>query len=264
MKKLLTAFAAIVCMSSVALASEVESLVNKLAEKGVISYGEAAQLVTESNEDARASLASASVSTLPAWIQNITMSGDLRLRSQDDWNAAKNFIRIRDRVRVRLNFETRLAEGYKAGFGISNGSELVDASGDELNTNIIDANSGSANSTFTGFGRLPVELNLAYIEYSPVIPGVSAAITVGKMKQGVQVWNATDLLWESSLNPDGAAVGVNYNLNNEMTLGFIGSILTINNLNSAVSNPTASVGEITYTWDKEDFKVKLGVAQQKP
>jgi hypothetical protein len=245
-----------------------EALANKLAEKGIITYGEAQTLVTESQEEARKNLANASIVTLPAWIQNISMSGDLRLRSQSDWNSANFYERVRDRVRLRMNLDTRLSECYKAGFGFATGSESIDSTTDELGNatvgkgNVIDANSGSANSTFSGFGRLPVELNLAFIEYDPAIPNVTTAITVGKMRQGTQVWNATDLLWESSLNPDGAAISMNYKINGQMTVGLIASLLSINNLNSAVSNPTASIGEVTYTWDTDDYKVKLGVAQQ--
>lgn len=243
-------------------------LLQKLAEKGVITYGEAQTIMTEGKQEDRSMLAQAKVSTLPGWIQNITMSGDLRLRYQDDWNSAKNFIRVRERVRLRTNFDTRLAESFKAGFGFATGSEAIDATTDELGNatvgagNVIDANTGSANSTFTGFGRLPLQLNLAFIEYDPSLFGCSLSFTAGKMRQGTQVWNATDLLWESSLNPDGAAFKVTRNITPTMTLGLIGSWLTVNDLNAAVSNPTAAIGEIMYTWDAEVFRIKLGVAQQ--
>lgn len=252
----------LVFAKAISYAGDADMLINKLAEKGIITYGEAQQIMTETQEDSRKKLAQGSVNTLPAWIQNISMSGDLRLRLQQDWNSAKNFVRTRDRVRLRTNFDTRLMENFKAGFGFATGSELVDASGDELNGNVIDANSGSANSTFTGFGRLPLQLNLGFVEYDPPLTGFSTALTIGKMKQGTQVWNATDLFWESSLNPDGIAFNITRSLNSTMTLGLIGSWLTINNLNSAISNPSASIGQLLYTWDAEDFKIKAGVAQQ--
>lgn len=252
--------------SSVLFAGEIDLLTNKLAEKGIITYGEAQQIMTESKEEARKELAAGKSLTVPTWSQNIMMSGDLRLRQQDDWNSAKNFIRVRDRVRLRLNFDTRLSENFKAAFGFATGSTAVDSTTvsntDELSGNIIDANSGSANSTFTGFGRLPLQLNLAFLEYDPSVCGFNAAITVGKMRQGTQVWNATDLLWEPSMNPDGAAIKISKNINSEMTVSLIGSHLVINQLNSAVSNPSADIGELTYVWDADAFRVKLGVAQQ--
>ena len=254
--------------SPVVFAGEIDLLTNKLAEKGVISYGEAQQIMTESREEARKELASGTLLTVPAWTQNIVMSGDLRLREQEDWNSANAYIRDRFRVRLRMNFDTRLVDNFKAGFGFATGSESLDAASDELGSatlgkgSVVDANSGSANSTFTGFGRLPVELNLAFVEYDPSLCGFSGIVTVGKMRQGTQVWNATDLLWEPSLNPDGAALSVSKDLAPGMNLNLTGSYLVINQLNSAVANPSASIGELVYTWDTEDYKIKLGVAEQ--
>jgi hypothetical protein len=162
-----------------------------------------------------------------------------------------------------MNVDTRLSEGFKAGFGFATGSEAIGAEADELNGNVTDANSGSANSTFNGFGRLPLELNLAFVEYDPTVCGLNVSATAGKMRQGTQVWNATDLLWESSLNPDGVALNIGYNLNSQMNLALIGSWLTIDNTKSAtVANPTASIGDLVYTWDTDDYKIKLGVAEQ--
>jgi len=271
-KNVVLSVAAAVVMSVLGIgkanAGELDTLVNKLADKGVISYGEAQQIMTESKEDARKDLAAGKSGAVPAWVQNLVFSGDLRLREQEDWNSANAYERDRFRVRLRMNVDTRLAENFKAGFGFATGSESIDSTTDELGNatvgkgNVIDANSGSANSTFSGFGRLPLELNLAFMEYDPSFYGFNVSATVGKMRQGVQVWNATDLLWESSLNPDGAAIKISRNIANGMSLDLIGSYLVINQLNSAVSNPSASIGDIVYTWDTDDYKIKLGVSEQ--
>ena len=271
-KNVVLSVAAVVVMAVLgftrANAGELDMLTNKLAEKGIISYGEAQQIMTESSEDARKDLAAGKLNTIPAWVQNLVFSGDLRLREQDDWNSANAYERDRFRVRLRMNVDTRLSEGFKAGFGFATGSESIDSTTDELGNatvgkgNVIDANSGSANSTFSGFGRLPVELNLAFMEYDPSFCGFNISATLGKMRQGAQVWNATDLLWESSLNPDGASVKISRNIAGGMSLDLIGSYLVINQLNSAVSNPSASIGDIVYTWDTDEYKVKIGVSEQ--
>ena len=162
-----------------------------------------------------------------------------------------------------MNVDTRLSEGFKAGFGFATGSEAIGADADELNGNVTDANSGSANATFNSFGRLPLELNLAFVEYDRSFFGFNGVVTAGKMRQGAEVWNATDLLWESSLNPDGVALTISRNITSQMNLALIGSWLTIDNIKSAtLANPTASIGELVYTWDTDDYKVKLGVAEQ--
>ncbi|MDD5102084.1 MAG: hypothetical protein PHH62_03770, partial [Endomicrobiaceae bacterium] len=63
-------------------ASGVDDLANLLAEQGVITYGQAQQIITESNEQARQELASGQSKTVPAWVQNLTFKGDLRVRAQ--------------------------------------------------------------------------------------------------------------------------------------------------------------------------------------
>ena len=257
-------------LSSSLFAGELDILLNKLSGKGVISQEEAQQIKTETEKAAKADLSAGHVSVLPAWIQNITMSGDMTVRLQDDWNSSYNpgYERVRERLRLRTNFDTRLSEYFKAGFGFATGCEKIDSTTDELGNaavgkgNVYDGSSASAYSTFSGFGRAPLMVNLAFVEYDPVVRGFNTSVTVGKMRQGTQVWNATDLLWESSLNPDGLAFKVTKNITDTMTAGLIGSWLTVNDLNSAVSNPTASIGEAVYTWDTRDYKIKLGLAEQ--
>ena len=98
--------------ATAAHASEADILANLLAEKGVITFGEAQQVVTETNETSRALVAQGKQSTLPQWIQNISMKGDLRLRHQVDWSSTNN--RERERLRLRTGFETRIADNLKA------------------------------------------------------------------------------------------------------------------------------------------------------
>jgi hypothetical protein len=257
-------------LSSSLFAGELDILLDKLTVKGVITQDEAQQIKTETDKTYKANLAAGQVSALPFWIQNIAMTGDMTVRMQDDWNSSYSpgYERVRERVRLRVNFDSKVSEYFKAGFGFSTGCEKIDATADELgNTtvgkgNVYDGSSGSAYSTFSGFGRIPLMLNLAFVEYDPVFCGLKTSITTGKMRQGTQVWNATDLLWESSLNPDGFAFSVTKNITDKMLVGLTGSWLSINDLNSPVSNPSAAIGQVIYTWDTEKFKVKLGISEQ--
>ena len=106
---------------AVSYAGEADMLTNKLAEKGIITYGEAQQLMTESEQEARKKLARGEVSAIPAWIQNISMNGDLRLRHQGDFDSSKSFPRVRERMRLRVGFSSRMKELMEAGFGIATG-----------------------------------------------------------------------------------------------------------------------------------------------
>lgn len=76
MKKIKTVLAAVLMMSAgIAYAGETDVLINKLAEKGVITNIEAAQIKTETIEEAKKGLAKASVETLPKWLQKLSVSG---------------------------------------------------------------------------------------------------------------------------------------------------------------------------------------------
>jgi hypothetical protein len=118
-QKLAAVLAAVIFWGSSAFAGEVDRLATILAEKGVISYGEAQQLITETKEEMRQKTASGSNPLLPAWVQNIKFSADIRLRFQSDW--AANNARTRERLRFRFGFEARPVENLTAAFGLATG-----------------------------------------------------------------------------------------------------------------------------------------------
>ena len=201
-RKILFALA-VVLSAAYVHAGEVAVLVNKLAEKGIITYGEAAQIITESEEEARALTARAENQSLPLWIQKMALTGDVRVRMQQDVSNAVNEDRIRARTRVRLGQKTTPAEKFKAGIGIATGALRVNGS------NVGDQNPSSTNHTYQGFNKAPLFLDFAYLQYEPVN---NLFITGGKVKAKTQVWNTTSLLWDWDINPDGAAV--NYQTSN--------------------------------------------------
>lgn len=227
--------------ATAAHASEADILANLLAEKGVITFGEAQQVVTETNETSRALVAQGKQSTLPQWIQNISMKGDLRLRHQVDWSSTNN--RERERLRLRTGFETRIADNLKAGFGLATGSEKnsdtsisVSSSthkGTASGTGIIDAEPTSTNHTFSnGFAKAMLMVDYAYLEYAPY---AWMTVTGGKMKSGTQLWQTTDLQWDTDINPDGVAVNLSKDFG--PVKSFVNaSWLIFNELNDATKN----------------------------
>jgi hypothetical protein len=270
MKKLLGMFmAAVVFASNSVYATEIDMLVNKLAEKNVITYGEAQQIITETNEEVRKNLAAGQVSTIPAWVQNLSISGDLRLRHQVDWAAdaaGVYYARTRERVRLRTGFLTRVVENVKAGFGVATGSEKISdktISGTSVRgDSIIDSEPTSTNSTMGwGFEKFRLMVDYAFLEYSPIN---MLTATLGKMKSGTQVWNATDLLWDTDINPDGVAVTVKNDIVSNVSGFMTASWLTINELNSAtINNPDAYIFQPGATWKANDkIKVKAAIAYQ--
>ncbi|MDD3064864.1 MAG: putative porin, partial [Endomicrobiaceae bacterium] len=158
LKRNLFLAAAVVATMSCSAFADFSSLANLLAEKGIISYGEAQTLSTESKEEAKMKLASGKSELVPLWVQNMTFKGDVRIRTQYDWDAS-NQARLRERLRLRMGIETRPVEKIKLGFGLATGS-LSSSTGK-------DADPSSTNHTFEYMNKSPLFVDYAYIQYDP-------------------------------------------------------------------------------------------------
>ncbi|MFA5437186.1 MAG: putative porin, partial [Candidatus Omnitrophota bacterium] len=112
MKKLALAVAIGLIISlftaGVSFAGEIDLLLEKLVDKGVLTGAEAQQVKYETQEQVKKEIATGKSESLPAWIQNIKLKGDLRLRYQykhekatNDYNKDTHL----GRVRARLGLE---------------------------------------------------------------------------------------------------------------------------------------------------------------
>jgi len=192
-KKTMMLFLAAALLSGAARAGEIDILVNKLAEKGIITYTEAARIISQSDERIRTLNAAGMNYNLPLWIQTMSLKGDVRVRGQIDYNHASGEERDRFRTRVRLGFETIPIEKVKIGAGIATGA--FSGTGDK--------NPNSTNHTYEAFNKGPLFLDYAFIQYNPLI---NLTVSGGKVRNKTQVWNPSDLIWDTDINPDGMAV----------------------------------------------------------
>ncbi len=126
----------------------------------------------------------------PGWMENLTFSGDLRLRYQWRHRAAEQ----RDddsRFRYRLRFgivKTWPEDDLELGFRIVTGA---------------DDDPTSTNQTFEDmFEEHEIGIDRAYVEWTP---RTAKGLTVigGKM---AQPWQTTDLVWDHDVNPGGVWV----------------------------------------------------------
>ena len=118
---LLTFFSLVILTAAPAKAGEIDILVEKLVEKGVLNHGEAAQILTETKEEIRRQVVAGESASVPQWAQNMKMKGDFRLRYQ---NAKyKNTVddRNRARIRFRLGAEGKVNEKLKVAAGLATG-----------------------------------------------------------------------------------------------------------------------------------------------
>ncbi len=188
---------------SCSYAGEIDLLLQKLVEKGVLSAGEAQQIRIETKEQVKAELASGKSASVPSWVQNIKLKGDFRLRMQHEnrkgsnTNSGNSTDRTRARVRMRVGADAKVNDQVKVALGIATGN---------------DSDPRSTNQTFgDSFAKKPVWLDYAYAEYNPVS---WMTLIGGRMKN--PLWEPGDMLWDTDINPEGGAIKLNRKLSKNL------------------------------------------------
>jgi polyhydroxyalkanoate synthesis regulator phasin len=192
-------------------AAEVDILINKLVEKGVITQDEATQLMDEmrkegarENEAIKAVVAEAAKEeakhnkqVLPSWVENMTLSGDFRVRYQtEDVDNDGKPSRNRWRIRLRPGLDAKINDQWKVGFGLATGSD------DPISTNQTLENE---------FQTPDIRLDYAYAQYSPT---KDIRIIAGKLKN--PLYTTKDLMWDGDARPDGLAATFNFKASDKM------------------------------------------------
>ena len=122
-----------------------------------------------------------------AWTDTIALKGDLRTR-YDFTDREGSESRGRGRLRYRLGVIANPAANIEVGAGIASGS------GDQR----------SANQTFDQvFSGKQLNLDYAYMQYGF---GNGVTAVAGKFAIKNYLWTPTDVMWDTDINPEGAAV----------------------------------------------------------
>ncbi len=178
-------------------AGEVDILLQKLVEKGILSSGEAQEIKTETQEQVKKEISQGKYSSLPVWVQNTKIKGDLRLRYQYKNEKATNGY-AKDtqvgRLRARLGLESKVNEKLLAGIGIAT------SSGDPRSTNITFGDTGGDGGYSSKFS---IRLDYAYAKYSPLS---WLNLVGGKMLLPDVLWEPTDLIWDTDITPEGGII----------------------------------------------------------
>jgi len=165
---------------------KISTLESKLTDEALQSarHEEIARIMSEMRQDA------SKRDPLPQWLDNLKFFGDLRLRYE---HRASDGIQLRERnrYRFRLRFgftKTWLDDQMEVGFRLASGDNQTGR---------------SANQDLTGvFNKKQIWIDRAYAKYSPnAIPGLT--VIGGKIPN---ILEHTDLMFDSDLNPEGAAV----------------------------------------------------------
>lgn len=176
-------------------AAKIDILLEKLVAKGVLTSREAQDIRAETEKELQKEIAEGKFSNIPAWVENLQFSGDLRLRHQwEDKSDDSLSGRHRMRARLRLGLQTKLAEEFNVYAGLISGSS--------------DPRSG--NQTLQdSFSTKPINLDYAYLAYAPFS---ELTLYGGKIKQSPLFWKTNDFLWSNDINPEGVALGLTHAL----------------------------------------------------
>ncbi len=168
----------------ISYSGEVDSLLDKLVEKNILEGWEAQEVRINTQEEVKSEISEGSHKTLPLWLQNIKLGGDIRLRYQTSKNDNLTYDRRRGRYRLRFFASTKVNEQVLAGFGFASGES---------------SDPRSTNQTFKdNFGKKGLYIDYVYAEYYPCS---WLSIAGGRSKN--PLWLAHDMLWDSDINPEG-------------------------------------------------------------
>jgi len=170
-------------------AQEVDVLVDKLVQKGVLSQTEGDAILKKAHEKSMAES-----SSVPEWVKNVKLKGDFRLRYQYDKKKSDSDARNRERIRYRLGIEGKVNDQFKVGAGLASGG----------------SDPRSTNQTLQdSFSTKGINLDYAYGEWAPTD---WLKIVGGKFTRKAWLWQPTDLLWDGDINPEGQSAHVQVNL----------------------------------------------------
>ncbi|MBF0521749.1 MAG: putative porin [Candidatus Omnitrophica bacterium] len=231
-KRFLTIIVAVLFLGLASLsaqAGEIDILLNKLVEKGILTAGEAQQIGTETKEQIKADIAKGTDSSLPSWVQTIKLKGDFRARYQLDHTAKSHADQNRGRVRLRLGMEAKANDKLNVGIGLATGKD--DATAIDKDT------ARSTNQTLgNGFSKHPITLDYAYAQYTPLS---WSTITVGKFKN--VLWEPGDLIWDTDINPEGGALQLSGKFNSNLDWFINSGVLILDENSGDGDDPTMYV-----------------------
>lgn len=222
-KGVLFFIAACICMfQTVPLSShagEVDVLINRLVEKGIIEQSDAADILKDVHAAAaqqRKQMVTDTAAALqqdipgffdiPSWVQRTQLTGHLRLRYQLNDRKGRNDIH-RARYRLRLGFITEITDRINVGFGLVTGNR------DPRTTNVTIGRS---------FDSPGIWLDYAYASYAPFD---WLTLTGGKIIN--PLWLSSDWLWDGDIRPEGISAAAKYDFNPMVNVFFNSSFFVI-------------------------------------
>ncbi len=194
---------AVTCLPGISFAaSEVDILLEKLVEKGVLSNIDAGIIRKEITETKEARNKEIAKDIVPTSARNWNWKGDIRLRNEfrdgegDSSTATTNTGRgtdnrvNRQRIRFRFGTEGKVAENLKANFRLATGT-----AGDPVSTN---------QSFDVNFTKVSIFLDSANLEWTPAVPGITKTTLIGGIMEN-PLWTVGPMVFDGDTTFHGLA-----------------------------------------------------------
>lgn len=180
MKTIVYALGAL-CVAQTIYASEIDILTSTLADKGVITQGEAQHILGTAKDNTKKS-------STQSGTQKVKFKGDFRFRYQTEDKGT--YWRKRERIRMRVGADVAINEKALMAVGLASGY----------------TDPRSTNQTFERtFEHKTIMLDYAYLQYA-VRSDVS--LIGGKFLTKNLWWNPTDFIWDTDISVEGIGASV--------------------------------------------------------
>jgi hypothetical protein len=216
--------------------SSVDSLLNKLEQKGVLTVDEAKALKAENQQDFKSDMDKAfnSKFAMPDWVTGYKLSGDFRGRF-DDMNSHNAAIVDRERLRYRLRvgLQVNMKDDLEVGFRVASGDSSQGSPSSPLSNNQTLAGNSSKKLLY---------IDTAYGKWTPIHnDDWKLAATIGKM---VQPFDASYMLFDPDYTPEGGALQASYKFNDNQSLRFNTAAFVLDELKTSARDPFMYGGQL--------------------
>jgi len=205
-------------------AQSVDSLLDKLVDKGILTVKEAQELRTESDKDFEK--AYAAKTGMPEWVTSLKFNGDVRVRYENFTAENPAFVdQNRFRFRLRFGAVATLMDDFEAGFRLTSSQQQGNFGGDPISGNATMTDNASKKYIF---------IDQAYGKWSPLKgPHLSGSLTVGKMENPFVF---SDMVFDQDYTPEGLAMQSAYRFNDAQTVQLTGGAFVLDEVGASSSD----------------------------
>ncbi len=208
-------------------AQSVDSLLDKLVDKGILSTKEASDL--RKDADKNFTKAYQAKSGMPEWVTSLKWNGDFRARGEGFYATDPAFVdRTRFRYRLRFGATATIKDDFEVGLRLTS-SEAVSgggAGGDPISGNTTLQDNGSKKFIY---------IDMAYAKWAGIkFENFTGSLTFGKMENPFVY---SSMLFDHDYTPEGLAGQFVFKLNNQHALKLNGGAFVLDEIGNNSNDP---------------------------